>query len=66
MLRDDGRVPVIVLTARDALEDRLAGLDGGADDYLVKPIEMPELIARCRAYRRYKPPVRWLAAGSLA
>lgn len=52
MLRDDGRVPVIVLTARDALEDRLAGLDGGADDYIVKPIEMPELIARCRAVLR--------------
>jgi two-component system OmpR family response regulator len=51
-LRDDGRVPVIVLTARDALEDRLAGLDGGADDYIVKPIEMPELIARCRVVLR--------------
>jgi len=45
-------VPVIVLTARDGLEDRLAGLDGGADDYIVKPIEMPELIARCRAVLR--------------
>ncbi len=45
-------LPVIVLTARDALEDRLAGLDGGADDYIVKPVEMPELIARCRAVLR--------------
>ena len=51
-LRQEGRVPVIVLTARDQLSDRLAGLDGGADDYLVKPIEMPELVARCRAVLR--------------
>ena len=51
-LRKEGRVPVIVLTARDQLSDRLAGLDGGADDYLVKPIEMPELVARCRAVLR--------------
>jgi len=52
LLRKDGLVPVIVLTARDRLEDRLAGLDGGADDYVVKPIEMPELVARCRAVLR--------------
>ncbi|MGP9819807.1 response regulator transcription factor [Salinarimonas sp. NSM] len=51
-LRAGGRVPVIVLTARDALADRLAGLDGGADDYVVKPVEMPELVARCRAVLR--------------
>jgi two-component system OmpR family response regulator len=51
-LRRDGRVPVIVLTARDQLVDRLAGLDGGADDYVVKPVEMPELVARCRAVLR--------------
>ncbi|KIT14614.1 response regulator transcription factor [Jannaschia aquimarina] len=51
-LRRDGRVPVIVLTARDQLSDRLAGLDGGADDYVVKPVEMPELVARCRAVLR--------------
>lgn len=51
-LRDDGRVPVIIMTARDQLSDRLAGLDGGADDYIVKPIEIPELIARCRAVLR--------------
>ena len=44
--------PAIVLTARDALPDRLAGLDGGADDYVVKPVEMPELVARCRAVLR--------------
>lgn len=52
ILRKNGRVPVIVLTARDQLADRLAGLDGGADDYVVKPVEMPELIARARAVLR--------------
>jgi two-component system OmpR family response regulator len=52
LLRQGGRLPVIVLTARDRLADRLAGLDGGADDYVVKPVEMPELVARCRAVLR--------------
>lgn len=52
VLRRGGRVPVIVLTARDQLADRLAGLDGGADDYVVKPVEMPELVARARAVLR--------------
>lgn len=52
VLRRGGRVPVIVLTARDRLADRLAGLDGGADDYVVKPVEMPELVARARAVLR--------------
>lgn len=51
-LRRTKEWPTIVLTARDALSDRLAGLDGGADDYVVKPVEMPELIARCRAVLR--------------
>ena len=51
-LRKDGEVPVIVLTARDQLNDRLAGLDSGADDYIIKPVEMQELIARCRAVLR--------------
>lgn len=51
-LRAGGQVPVIVLTARDQLCDRIAGLDGGADDYVVKPVEMPELVARCRAVLR--------------
>jgi two-component system OmpR family response regulator len=51
-LRRGGQVPVIVLTARDQLADRLAGLDGGADDYVVKPVEMPELVARARAVLR--------------
>lgn len=43
---------VLLLTARDAVEDRVAGLDAGADDYLVKPFAMPELIARLRALSR--------------
>ena len=45
-------IPVIILTARDALEDRLNGLDAGADDYLVKPFHMSELLARMRAVMR--------------
>ena len=44
--------PVIVLTARDTLEDRVLGLDHGADDYLVKPFAFAELLARIRALRR--------------
>ena len=47
--------PVIVLTARDAPGDRVAGLDAGADDYLVKPFEFDELLARLRAIRRVHP-----------
>ncbi len=46
------KLPVLVLTARDAVEDRVTGLDTGADDYLVKPFHMPELIARIRALLR--------------
>ncbi len=47
-------VPVLIITARDALDDRVQGLDGGADDYLVKPFEMAELLARMRAVARRK------------
>lgn len=46
------RTPVLILTARDSLEDRVAGLDTGADDYLVKPFELAELEARIRALLR--------------
>lgn len=46
------RCPVLLLTARDAVEDRVAGLDAGADDYLVKPFAFPELLARVRALLR--------------
>jgi len=52
-LREAGqRVPVLMLTARDAVEDRVAGLDHGADDYLTKPFEFRELLARLRALLR--------------
>jgi DNA-binding response OmpR family regulator len=44
--------PVLMLTARDAIEDRVRGLDNGADDYLVKPFAFPELLARVRALSR--------------
>src|SRR4029078_11359383 len=46
------RMPVLVLTARDALDDRVRGLDLGADDYMAKPFAMPELAARVRALVR--------------
>ncbi|MEV4187077.1 response regulator, partial [Streptosporangium canum] len=45
-------VPVLMLTARDAVGDRVSGLDAGADDYLVKPFELDELLARVRALLR--------------
>jgi two-component system OmpR family response regulator len=52
-LREDGVwAPVLLLTARDGLDDRVAGLDGGADDYLVKPFAFEELLARLRALTR--------------
>ena len=49
------RVPVLMLTARDAVSDRVAGLDSGADDYLTKPFELEELFARLRALLRRAP-----------
>jgi two-component system OmpR family response regulator len=51
-LRQTKRTPVLMLTARDSFEDRVRGLDGGADDYLVKPFDLPELLARVRALIR--------------
>jgi len=45
-------MPVLILTARDALQDRVQGLDLGADDYMIKPFELPELLARLRALLR--------------
>jgi two-component system OmpR family response regulator len=50
--------PVLVLTARDGVQDRVAGLDLGADDYLVKPFALAELLARLRALRRRAPAER--------
>lgn len=47
-------VPVLIITARDGLDDRLRGLDGGADDYVLKPFQMAELLARMRAVSRRK------------
>lgn len=58
-LRLDGSwVPVLMLTARDAVEDRVRGLDGGADDYLTKPFSLAELTARLRALARRGPVAR--------
>ena len=51
-LRITRKTPVLILTARDALPDRVKGLDSGADDYLTKPFELPELLARVRALIR--------------
>jgi two-component system response regulator MprA len=55
-LRGADDVPILMLTARDALESRVEGLDAGADDYLVKPFERQELLARLRALLRRRPP----------
>ncbi len=60
-------MPVLALTARDRLEEKVAGLDAGADDYLTKPFEFEELLARIRALLRRKalPPHNVLAVGDL-
>jgi DNA-binding response OmpR family regulator len=55
-LRRENDTPILMLTARDALEARVTGLDAGADDYLVKPFERQELLARIRALLRRRPP----------
>jgi len=58
-LRASGlRAPILMLTARDAVDDRVAGLDAGADDYLVKPFDFKELLARMRALLRRSGPPR--------
>jgi two-component system response regulator MprA len=55
-LREGSDVPILMLTARDAISDRVSGLDAGADDYLVKPFAYDELLARVRALlRRHEP-----------
>ncbi|MBM0742163.1 response regulator transcription factor [Phormidium sp. CLA17] len=60
-------LPVLMLTARDRMEDKIAGLDAGADDYLVKPFGMAELLARMRALQRRSPDLhpKQLQAGKL-
>jgi DNA-binding response OmpR family regulator len=55
-LRAESDVPILILTARTETEDRVGGLDSGADDYLVKPFERVELLARIRALLRRRPP----------
>ncbi len=55
-LRERDDTPILMLTARDAVEARVDGLDAGADDYLVKPFERQELLARLRALLRRRPP----------
>ena len=55
-LRAESDVPILILTARSETEDRVEGLDSGADDYLVKPFERQELLARMRALMRRRPP----------
>jgi two-component system response regulator MprA len=55
-IRELSDVPVIIVTARDAVPDKVAGLDAGADDYLVKPFELEELLARVRARLRGRVP----------
>jgi DNA-binding response OmpR family regulator len=51
-IRQEGAVPILMLTARDGIQDRVRGLDSGADDYLVKPFALAELLARVRALSR--------------
>jgi DNA-binding response OmpR family regulator len=67
-LRSTGNpLPVLMLTAKDTLVDKIAGLDAGADDYLVKPFDVPELLARLRALLRRPPQLqsRQLQVGGL-
>jgi DNA-binding response OmpR family regulator len=66
--RNGSALPILLLTARDAVPDRVSGLDAGADDYLAKPFDFPELVARCRALGRRATPAAppLLVAGDVA
>jgi two-component system response regulator MprA len=55
-LRSESDAPILILTARTEVDDRVEGLDSGADDYLMKPFEVKELLARSRALMRRRPP----------
>src|SRR5688500_15700655 len=55
-LRAESDAPILILTARSDMDDRVEGLDSGADDYLLKPFERKELLARMRALMRRRPP----------
>ncbi|MCZ2128391.1 MAG: response regulator transcription factor [Anaerolineales bacterium] len=57
-LRQGGSIPILMLTAKDAVQDRIQGLDAGADDYMVKPFNLDELLARVRALLRRTQPER--------
>jgi two-component system, OmpR family, response regulator QseB len=65
--RSGNTIPIVIITARDAIADRVAGLDNGADDYLVKPFDLDELLARSRAVIRRKDgrPTPEMACGAL-
>jgi two-component system response regulator MprA len=66
-IRKDSAVPILMLTARDGIDSRVEGLDAGADDYLVKPFERQELLARLRSMLRRTPPrgSEWLTVADL-
>lgn len=57
-LRTGGAMPILMLTAKDTIQDRVQGLDAGADDYMVKPFNLDELLARIRALLRRTQPER--------
>lgn len=65
-LRRVSQAPVMMLTARGSLDDRVAGLDGGADDYIVKPFRVRELLARIRALARRTVQIRPIDCGPLS